>query len=175
MSKLYFHYGTVNSAKTLNLLAIAHNYSSQGKRVFLIKPQMDSRSELVESRAGLHRKADLVVGAEDNLLDYNYGDNCSAILVDECQFLTVAHIDQLRHIATFRNIPVLCFGLRTKYDTTLWDSSARLFAVADELREDVTVCTECNHKAVFSKRVSGGCDDVELSWDSYVPVCPRHY
>ena len=35
MAKLYFRYGTMDSAKTLNLLAVAHNYRKQGKRVKL--------------------------------------------------------------------------------------------------------------------------------------------
>ena len=43
MAKLYFRYGTVSSAKTLNLLAVAHNYKNQGKKVCLIKPEMDIR------------------------------------------------------------------------------------------------------------------------------------
>lgn len=29
MAKLYFRYGTVGSAKTLNLIAVAHNYVQQ--------------------------------------------------------------------------------------------------------------------------------------------------
>ena len=29
MAKLYFRYGAVGSAKTLNLLAVAHNYQQQ--------------------------------------------------------------------------------------------------------------------------------------------------
>ena len=33
MGKLYFRYGTVGSAKTLNLLAVAHNYKQQNKDV----------------------------------------------------------------------------------------------------------------------------------------------
>ena len=37
MAKLYFRYGTVGSAKTLNLLAVAHNYQQQSKKVLLIK------------------------------------------------------------------------------------------------------------------------------------------
>ena len=43
MAKLYFRHGTVGSAKTLNLLAVAHNYTSQGKRVVLAKPWLDDR------------------------------------------------------------------------------------------------------------------------------------
>lgn len=37
MPKLYFRHGAVSSAKTLNLLAVAHNYKSQGKNVVLMK------------------------------------------------------------------------------------------------------------------------------------------
>ena len=38
MGKLYFRHGAVSSAKTLNLLAVSHNYKSQGKQVLLLKP-----------------------------------------------------------------------------------------------------------------------------------------
>ena len=34
MAKLYFRYGTMGSAKTLNLLAVAHNYRQQSKKIF---------------------------------------------------------------------------------------------------------------------------------------------
>ena len=40
MPKLYFRHGAVSSAKTLNLLAVAHNYRVQGKQVLLMKPQV---------------------------------------------------------------------------------------------------------------------------------------
>ena len=43
MAKLYFRYGAMGSAKTLNLLAVRHNYVQQGKRVLLIKPALDNR------------------------------------------------------------------------------------------------------------------------------------
>ena len=43
MAKLYFRHGTVGSAKTLNLLAVAHNYRYQGKKVLLMKPDLDTR------------------------------------------------------------------------------------------------------------------------------------
>ena len=43
MAKLYFRYGTVGSAKTMNLLAVAHNYRHQNKNVLLLKPKLDTR------------------------------------------------------------------------------------------------------------------------------------
>jgi thymidine kinase len=63
MAKLYFRYGVVGSAKTLNLLAVAHNYRQQGKNVLLIKPAVDTRfgTRTIGTRAGLNATADIVV------------------------------------------------------------------------------------------------------------------
>ena len=41
MAKLYFRHGTVGSAKTLNLLAVAHNYRQQGKEILLVNGQRE--------------------------------------------------------------------------------------------------------------------------------------
>ncbi len=38
MPKLYFRHGAVSAAKSLNLLAVAHNYMVQGRKVLLMKP-----------------------------------------------------------------------------------------------------------------------------------------
>ena len=66
MPKLYFRHGAVSSAKTLNLLAVAHNCRAQKKNVLIFKPQMDTRfgAEVVRSRAGLESTADVLVGAD---------------------------------------------------------------------------------------------------------------
>jgi hypothetical protein len=37
LGKLYFRHGPVSSAKTMNLLAVAYNYRTQGKSVALLK------------------------------------------------------------------------------------------------------------------------------------------
>ena len=63
MAKLYFRYGTMDSAKSMNLLAVAHNYRKQGKRVVLMKPRLDTRfgAEKISSRSGLEATADLMI------------------------------------------------------------------------------------------------------------------
>ena len=61
MAKLYFRHGTMDSAKTLNLLAVAHNYRSQGKRVLLVKPRMDHRFGAA-AIAGPARRASVTTG-----------------------------------------------------------------------------------------------------------------
>lgn len=180
MAKLYFRYGVVSSAKTLNLLATVHNYEKQNKKVVLIKPALDTRTPDIQSRAGLSHKANILLEKEDSLEKYleEFKDS-DAIVVDEVQFLTTAQIEQLRLITIGRlsdnSIPVICYGLRTKSDSHLWDSVIRLMALADSIEEVKTTCTFCNKKAVFSKSVENTGKELVISWDAFIPVCAEHY
>ena len=133
MAKLYFRYGAVGSAKTLNLLAVAHSYRQQSKKALLIKPELDTRfgRDVIKSRAGLETDADILVGPE-TVLDLNKFENVHCVLVDECQFLSTSLIEQLRSISTDKNIPVICYGLRSDFRTNLFEGSKRLMEIADE-------------------------------------------
>jgi thymidine kinase len=182
MAKLYFRHGTVGSAKTLNLLAVAHNYERQGKKIVVIKPGFDDRYGVQEvaSRAGLHRPAHIVL-SESQKLDQADFDQVQCVLVDEVQFLSVAHVEQLRDITDQLGIPVICYGLRTDFRSQLFKGSRRLMELADSIEEIKTTCACCNRKAVFNlKSVDGkptlagpsrtlGCEEL------YLPVCHTHY
>ena len=136
MAKLYFRHGTVGSAKTLNLLAVAHNYRQQGKNVFLIKPALDTRfgQEIIKSRAGLEMSADILVYPETNLLENSF-EGISCLLVDEAQFLSATVIEQLRVITLKKDIPVICYGLRTDFRARLFEGSLRLMELADSIED----------------------------------------
>ena len=43
MAKLHFKYGAMNSGKTTMLLQAAHNYEEQGKKVIVIKSNIDKK------------------------------------------------------------------------------------------------------------------------------------
>ncbi|MGM9999100.1 MAG: thymidine kinase [Candidatus Bruticola sp.] len=153
MAKLYFRYGAMGSAKTLNLLAVRHNYVQQGKRVLLIKPALDNRfgESVIRSRAGLEHEADMLVGP-DTILNPDDFIGLSCVLVDECQFLSAALVDQLRELTRTQNLPVIAYGLRTDFRTNLFEGSKRLMEVADSIEEVKTTCRYCNRKAVFNLR-----------------------
>jgi thymidine kinase len=181
MAKLYFRYGTMDSAKTLNLLAVAHNYRKQGKRVVLAKPALDHRfgDKSVASRAGLQEQADLMLEADTTLALEAFRD-VDCILVDEAQFLSPAVIDQLRMITLRLDLPVICYGLRTDFQTRGFPGSLRLLEVADSIEEVKVTCQYCGRKAVFNLRTAGGQAVLEgaqisLGDEEYVPVCWRHY
>lgn len=178
MAKLYFRYGTVGSAKTLNLLAVAHNYRQQGKEVLLLKPDMDTRfgKSEIKSRAGLEMKADILVSPNQELnLDDFVGISC--VLVDEAQFLSKNIIDQFREITHLLGVPVICYGLRTDFKTNLFEGSMRLMELADSVEEVKATCHFCNRKSIMNlKHVNGKAVDtgpsIELgAEEKYFPVC----
>ena len=183
MAKLYFRYGTVSSAKTLNLLATVHNYEQQNKRAVLVKPCLDTRSKLVTSRAGLEHAADIIIKKDESFLSYSHIlQHCDAVVVDEVQFLSQDQIKELRLITIgklgnldINPTPVLCYGLRTTSEAELWDSIKVLMALADSIEEVKTTCAFCNRKAVFSKSISEDIRGDVLSWDAFIPVCANHY
>lgn len=184
MAKLYFRYGTMNSAKTLNLLAVSHNYKSQGKKVIILKPSIDNRfgESTVKSRAGLSEETNYLVDASSNIVEILKDQiDISCILVDECQFLSFKNVEDLRYITLQRNIPVICFGLRTDFQTKLFSGSHRLFELADSIEEIKTVCHRCAKKALFNMRIENGIptrigSQVQLGLeDRYEQVCSKCY
>lgn len=182
MAKLYFRYGTVGSAKTLNLLAVAHNYRQQGKSIILLKPEIDTRfgADNIRSRAGLEMTADILVNAETDLSAFAW-DGVDCILVDEAQFLSPYHIEQIRHLTLERNIPAICYGLRTDFKTRLFPGSLRLMELADSIEEVKATCHYCNRKSCANlKHVNGVavCEGPSIQLgaeERYYPVCFKCY
>src|SRR5579863_7761235 len=182
MAKLYFRYGTVGSAKTLNLLAVAHNYRQQGKSILLLKPELDVRfgRESIKSRAGLEMTADILVAPDTQLLAMHW-EGVDCILVDEAQFLSAFHIEELRKITLVKEIPVICYGLRTDFRTRLFEGSLRLMELADSIEEVKATCHYCTKKSMVNLKHVDGVPTVEGpsvqlgAEEKYLPVCYRCY
>ncbi|MBP3412564.1 MAG: thymidine kinase [Oscillospiraceae bacterium] len=154
MAKLYFKYGSMGSSKTAQALITKYNYEEKGMTVWLVKPAADTRdgAVILRSRVGLEARAEVVAPHTDVLERFEQQEKVDVIIVDECQFMTPEQIDQLRYIVDVHNIPVLCFGLRTDFLSTLFDGSRRLFEVADTISEIKAIC-DCGAKATTNARI----------------------
>ena len=154
MAKLYFKYGAMGSSKTAQALITKYNYEENGMRVWLIKPAADSRDGevILRSRVGLEAPAEVIPETAVIGQLFEKRGKIDVIIVDECQFMTPAQIDQLRDIVDDYNIPVLCFGLRTDFLSTLFPGSRRLFEVADTISEIKAIC-DCGAKATTNARI----------------------
>lgn len=179
MAKLYFKYGAMGSSKTANALITKFNYEERGMKVWLIKPSVDVRdgADVVKSRIGLSASAEVVTPEMDLFELYRSRDEYDVIIADECQFFSSRQIDQLRAIVDKRNIPVLCYGLRTDFLTRMFEGSSRLFEIADSITEIKTICA-CGKKAIVNARIDGDGNVVTSGGqillggnDSYVAMC----
>ena len=185
MAKLYFKYGAMGSSKTAQALITKYNYEENDLKVWLIKPSADTRdgAQVLRSRIGLEAIVD-VIPPEVDIYARFLGKkvrSCNVIIVDECQFLTENQIDQLRAIVDEHNIPVMCFGLRTDFQTRLFPGSRRLMEVADTIQEIKTIC-DCGAKATVNARIDGnghivteGAQVVLGGNDSYIAMCHKCY
>lgn len=175
--KLIFYHGTVNSSKTMLLLSINFNYEKCNWKTITIKPALDSRSEWIETRAGIPpKKPDIVLKENESLYKYESITNTAdVILIDECQFMSEAQIDELRNIATNCDIDILCFGLRTDSNAHLFAASKRLFELADEIIEVKTICSVCGKHASFNKKMSNNDNLIDPGWDTFTQVCHYHF
>ena len=162
MAKLYFKYGAMGSSKTAQALVTKYNYEERSMKVMFIKPSTDTRDgeEIVRSRIGLQAKAIVVSPEEDiyRLYAEKHAD-CRAVIVDECQFLTPEQVDQLAQITIDFDVAVLCFGLRTDFQTHFFPGSRRLMELAESISEIKSVC-DCGAKATVNARIDGNGDVV---------------
>lgn len=181
MAKLYFKYGAMGSSKSAQALITRFNYLEQGMTVWLIKPSTDTRdgADVIRSRIGLSCCAQIITPEQDIIAAYRAAGAHDVIIADEAQFFTPEQIDALRALVDEDNIPVLCFGLRTDFQTRFFPGSRRLMELADSITEIKTVCA-CGSKATVNARIdAGGKVVTEGSQillggnDSYVAMCHR--
>ena len=183
MAKLYFKYGAMGSSKTAQALIAKYNYEENGMKVWLIKPSADIRdgAQILRSRIGLEAQVDVITPQMDiyEVFCQSRKGQCNAIIADECQFFTPEQISQLRTIVNELDIPVLCFGLRTDFQTKLFPGSLRLLEVADTIQEIKTIC-DCGAKATVNARidqdgyiVTQGAQVLLGGNDRYIAMCHR--
>lgn len=184
--KLYFRYGTMGSAKTALLLTTAYNFEERGMTYSCFKPIVDTREKenVIRSRIGIERKCtwiyhdtDIYVMAQEmfertmTVIDW--------FLIDEAQFLTAEQVDQLARIVDDYGSNVICYGLRTDFQTHLFEGSRRLFEIADTIDEIKSTCT-CGRKTIVNARIDANGDfitegdQVEIGGDDrYIAVCRK--
>lgn len=182
----------MGSGKSLQLLATAHNFQEKKIPFIILKSEIDDRDgqDVIHSRAlgdrecvtikkttNLHKLISTMV----NINNVMYKPRLKWILVDESQFLTKEQVDQLAAVVDKFDISIMCYGLRTDFQTNLFEGSKRLFEVADTLIEIKSSC-ECDGKTIFNARIDDKGDvivdgeQIEVGGDDrYISMCRKCY
>jgi thymidine kinase len=187
MSKLYFTYSAMNAGKSAILLQAAHNYRERGMEVMLwtsghYRTEAEEMGE-ISSRIGLRADAHLF-GPDTDMFEAVKAQTeqspVHAVFIDEAQFLSRAQVWQLAHVGDNLGLPVLAYGLRTDFQGELFEGSASLLALADDLREARTIC-HCGRKATMTARLDADrhavTEGVQVRVDKevYISLCRQHW
>jgi thymidine kinase len=186
MAKVHFFYSTMNAGKSTALLQSNYNYNERGMETLLLTPKVDAvaNKSMVHSRIGLEAPA-IVVDLEMNIFDYVSNlvkeRSIACVLADEAQFFSKDQVRQLCQVSDILNIPAMCYGIRTDFRGELFEGSAELLALADNLIELKTVC-DCGRKATMVVRLDSNGNIVKDGAkiqiggnDSYKVYCRKHF
>jgi thymidine kinase len=183
MAKLYFYYAAMNAGKSTTLLQAAFNYAERGMETLLLTAAIDDRAGFsrIGSRIGLEAQAIPFERETDLLALVRAKLPVACVLVDEAQFLTRAQVLQLAELCDRDGLPVVTYGLRTDFRGELFEGSAALLGLADNLIELKAIC-ECGRKATMNLRVDAdgkamheGAQTEIGGNDRYIAVCRRHF
>ena len=186
VGKLYFRYGTMGSAKTAMLLTQAYNFEERGMNYLCMKPIIDNREKenVIRSRIGIERRCEWIHPEMDiyKYLREQFEHSLVVkdwILIDEAQFLTADQVDQLARVVDDYGVNVVCYGLRTDFQSHLFEGSRRLMELADSIDEIKSTCS-CGRKTIINARIDSqgnivtDGNQVEIGGDDkYVSLCRR--
>ncbi len=181
MANLHFHYGTMGSSKSAQLLINAHNQKNNGNKTEIIKPKTDNRfsTDHVDSRIGISAPAMVL----PNLQQYTPAPDTKMVLIDEVQFFAPEDIDRLVQIADSRPIIIMCYGLMVDSNECIFPASRRLIEVGAKLHRMESTCQMpgCMKLATHHLRfdstgavIRAGAQ-ISVGDSNYKSVCRQHF
>lgn len=182
MSKLHFLYSVMNAGKTTHLLQTRHNYIQNGFNVVTLTSSIDDRfgTGKITSRIGLEVEVPSV-SASDSLFDFIQPDT-QVLMVDEVQFFSEKHIEEMVELVDKKNIVVMAYGLKVNFQGNLFNQTiSNLIAKADQVKEIKTIC-HCGRKATMILKHDGqgniirDGETIDVGAESkYISVCRKHW
>ncbi len=156
-----FFHGPMDCGKSTLALQLDHNHGRQGRHGLLLTRLDRAGPARISSRMGLQKPAIEVTDDLDlgELVRGRWasGQRVDYLIVDEAQFFTPDQIDQLARLADDFQVDVYAFGITTDFRGRLFDGTARLFELADEvLPVQVEVLCWCGRPGRFNGRVVDG-------------------
>jgi thymidine kinase len=146
--------GCMFCGKTDEMLRLLRRFSIAGRRVTLVKPRLDTRTDEVSvvSRSGAHHQAVAVDGAGD--IEGVVGD-ADIVAIEEGQFFDEALPEVVERLADAGK-QVLVTGLDRDFRGIPFGPMPRLMALADQVTKLTAICVVCGEPATRTQRLIDG-------------------
>jgi len=176
--------GCMFSGKTDEMLRLLRRAEIAGRRVALVRPTIDDRTEAgsVESRSGVAYRARPVASSAD-IPPIVSDQRASVVAIDEAQFCDDGLPDVAELLAA-EGRSVLVSGLDQDFLGRPFEPMPTLLAMADQVTKLTAICTVCGADATRTQRIVGGrpaaADDPlivvgGLNDDRYEARCRAHH
>jgi thymidine kinase len=146
--------GCMFCGKTDEMLRLLRRFSIAGRRVLLIKPRLDTRTEEVRvvSRSGAEHQA---LSVEDSSeIEALVGD-ADIVAIEEGQFWDASLPDAVERLAEAGK-QVLVTGLDRDFRGVPFGPMPRLMALADQVTKLTAICMVCGEPATRTQRLIDG-------------------
>jgi thymidine kinase len=144
------------SGKTDELLRLLRRAEIAGRRVLLVRPTMDDRTEpeVVSSRSGLAFRARPVADSSE-IPAIVSSERASVVAIDEAQFFDLG-LPEVAELLAAEGRTVLVSGLDQDFLGRPFSAMPTLLALADQVTKLTAICTVCGAEATRTQRLVGG-------------------
>jgi thymidine kinase len=168
--------GPMFSGKTEELIRILHRSDLAGKKIVVVKPKIDSRSEgeiasrrstdntsKKFSKFGAHPAVS--VESAEELEQLIRLEKPSVIGIDEAQFFEEWLFDYLAELLRRYNhsdLQILVAGLDMDAWGRPFGMMPHIMALADEVQKETAICFKCKSPAMYTQKLAGSGQQVEV-------------
>jgi thymidine kinase len=146
--------GCMFCGKTDEMLRLLRRFSIAGRRVILVKPRLDTRTDQVTvvSRSGARHQAATVDGSSE--IEEAVGD-ADIVAIEEGQFFDERLPEVVERLADAGK-QVLVTGLDRDFRGIPFGPMPRLMALADQVTKLTAICMVCGEPATRTQRLIDG-------------------
>lgn len=146
--------GCMFCGKTDEMLRLLRRFSIAGRRVLLVKPRLDTRTDAISvvSRSGAQHEA--VAVDDSSQIEAMVGD-ADIVAIEEGQFFDAALPDVVERLADSGK-QVVVTGLDRDFRGIPFGPMPRLMALADQVTKLTAICMVCGEPATRTQRLIDG-------------------
>jgi thymidine kinase len=146
--------GCMFCGKTDEMLRLLRRFSIAGRRVLLVKPRLDTRTDAdrVFSRSGAQHEA---VTVDDSSQIEGVAGEADIVAIEEGQFFDERLPDVVERLASAGK-QVIVTGLDRDFRGIPFGAMPRLMALADQVTKLTAICVLCGEPATRTQRLIGG-------------------